>query len=150
MIRRTKAGDNVASPAPTAGGKAGVRTPHAPGAPPRRPHDSKLSTPLLFTMICAALFGCILVLSILSPSSVQQAENSLYKAEQIVESEVSGLFGGGTHERAVPPVVQEEHQRRERSVDATDAMLQQDSSWVDGEKKLKQKLKLRKSIFSLL
>jgi hypothetical protein len=91
----------------------------------------------------------ILILSIVSPSSVQEAEHSLYQAEQMVEkaveTEISGIFGGGPHERQKPPIIlshdEDQQQRRDKSVDATEAMLKQDSSWVDGEKKLKKELK---------
>lgn len=71
----------------------------------------------------------------------------MFDAEQRVQQEVSDfVFGGGVHERQHPPIPhntqeQQEHQSKPKSSDATAAMLQQDSSWVDGEKKLKKKLK---------
>ena len=145
MIRsRTKAGDVVGSPAPVSGGKSASATPR-PG-PPRRmassdKYHSKPSPIKLVVIMCAVLFGSFILLSIISPSSVQEAEKQVLQAEQMVESEVSELFGGGVHERQQPPIPHEE-QPRDESISATDAMLQQSSSWVDGEKKLKKKLKV--------
>jgi hypothetical protein len=158
MIRRTKHGEGVNSPEPLSGGggasataSSKIATPSIPSSSvvmqrthshPRRSPDSsssKLSPAMLLTIVCASLFGFLVVLSYLSPSSVMKAESTLYQAEQQLQLGLG--FGGGTHERVVPPRVQEDPLPRQRSLDATEAMLKHDSSWVDGEKKLKKELK---------
>ncbi|CAB9497657.1 expressed unknown protein [Seminavis robusta] len=139
MIRRTKHGDNAPSSGPSSGGVAlkGLRSPGSASSK-RKEDGTKMSPATLLMIVCVALFGGVAILSFLSPSSVHNAEKSLYEAEQMVES---NLFGGGVHETAAPPK-EEPPKPKHRSLDASSAMLQQDSTWVDGEKKLKQQLKL--------
>ena len=146
--RTTKAGDGP-MPAPISGGKSATTTRAAPRRVPSssdKDHDKKSSSPAvkLIAMVCAIFLISFLVVSYISPSSVEQAEKQVYEAEQRVESEVYDLFGGGVHEKVVPPIPQHhvEGEGEDLSkISATDAMLQQTSTWVDGEKRLKKKLK---------
>jgi hypothetical protein len=141
MIRRTKAGDGFPQ-APTSGG---IKSPlsRSNSRKTHEPHFSRMSTPTLITLGCVLLVGSLMMLSIMSPESVHTGEEFLYQVEGMVEHEVNGMYDGmfGNTDR-VPPPKQMDPPPRARSRDATAAMLKQDSSWVDGEKKLKAKLKI--------
>mmetsp|Transcript_12348 Transcript_12348/g.20914 ORF Transcript_12348/g.20914 Transcript_12348/m.20914 type:complete len:223 (+) Transcript_12348:71-739(+) len=100
-------------------------------------------------------FLCMIVIvsvtiSVMSPNTAKKAEqkaeelvHDVYKAEQEVESWI--------HDQQQKPPISSSEQGggggegggngRQATVDATEAMKRQPSSWVDGEKKLKQKLK---------
>jgi hypothetical protein len=133
-----------------------VETSHAP-APvsaagiTRRGRSKRSSTnhqlALLLITICI-LLGTI---SILSPSTVERAEqqaasttkelvHDVYVAEQQMEHSVDQWL----HPQQQPPpeILHENVAEKQASIqDASEAMKRQPSSWVDGEKKLKQKLK---------
>lgn len=94
----------------------------------------------LILVLVILVFG---VVAIVSPRTAEKAEaeavvatqeivRDVYKAEQRVEDWFN-------NQQQIPPVPVEED--RQLSVDASEAMKKQPSSWVDGEKKLKEKLK---------
>jgi len=140
--RRTKkAGDPGTPPAPVSGETRSSTRPALHRTGSEKEHDNKSSPLKLFLIICAAMFGFVVILHFVSPSSEKALEEEVMKDVKLVEDEVSDFFGGGIHEKQKPPIPQQE-ESRDRSLSATEAMLQQDSSWVDGEKKLKQKLKV--------
>ena len=140
---RRKAGET----APTSGGNTRGTSPKPPGGRSARSRgvghgdrdgSTRLSPPVILTIGCFILFGVIVLVSIISPTSKKQ----MLEMEKNVEDEVlKELFGGGEHEKVVPPIPQPDSPQ-EKSMDATEAMLKQDSSWVDGEKKLKKQLKI--------
>ena len=139
--RTTKGGDGSHAPAPVSGGgKSATSGRHGPRRSASDKDHTKSSPAKLIVIVCAIFLASFAAMSYISPSTVAEAEKQALKAEQMVESEVSDFFGGGVHEKVLAPIPHEE-QPRDLSISATDAMLQQSSSWVDGEKKLKQKLK---------
>jgi hypothetical protein len=71
------------------------------------------------------------------PADVQSVEHEAYKVEQELEAEMFDWWQKSGHK---PPLQMESG--GDSKVAATRAMLEQDSKWVDGEKKLKQKLKV--------
>lgn len=149
MIRRGKAGDGLGSPGPISRGNSSGRTTSSSGTGTgtgggglvrRTTSDkdhSKSSPVKLLVIITVVIVGSFFMLAVISPSSAQKVETEAFKIEQAVEEELLKL-GGGTHD--VPPLFQ--HEDEPRDTLATEEMLRQSSSWVDGEKKLKKQLKL--------
>lgn len=135
--RTTKGGEGSHTPAPVSGGgKSATGGRHGPRRSSSDKDHTKSSPAKLIAIVCAIFLISFAALSYISPSTVAEAENQAYQVEQNLEAEVSDFF----HEKVQPPIPHEEPPR-DLSTSATDAMLQQSSSWVDGEKKLKQKLK---------
>ena len=110
-----------------------------------RPRVKRSSNSLFSILVFIVLL--VGLISILSPSTVEKAEreaadsakeilNEAYVAEQQMEH----FF-----HRQLPPLqkvdVEDVAAGKQRSLDATDAMKRQPSKWVEGEKKLKLKLK---------
>lgn len=101
-------------------------------------------------LVIVVLIGTI---SILSPATVQHAEekavtetkklvHEAYVAEKHVEDYLRHQQAPGAEQQ--PPIQQttdDADPLKQKSADATEAMKRQPSSWVDGEKKLKLKLK---------
>jgi hypothetical protein len=72
------------------------------------------------------------------PADVQSVEHQAYQKEQELEREMFDWWQKGEHK---PPLKASGTDHEDSKETATQAMLKQDSKWVDGEKKLKQKLK---------
>ena len=105
---------------------------------------NRSSLPIVFVLIVVSV-GLI---SILSPSTVEKAERDaadsakeILKEAYVAEQQVEQYF----HLQQLPPKrkvdLEDVTDGKQRSLDATEAMMRQPSSWVDGEKKLKLKLK---------
>jgi len=167
MIRRAKAGDSlIGSPGPNSwsSGHTKVTATVAPrsGSPIPKIHDRRSPVTFLCKLLFVIVVGLPLLISVVSkfspasvPSSIHNAEQKIYEAEQMVEQkmyeaeqimehEVQGLLAA----KLVPPDPNHSdnlhHHRREESNVASEAMLKQSSSWVDGEKKLKKQLRALK------
>ena len=83
------------------------------------------------------------MVSFMSPSTVKKAEEEAVETTKevlhnayVAEQQMEDWF----HHQQKPPIP-EAPEDRQASLDATEAMKRQPSSWVDGEKKLKQMLK---------
>jgi hypothetical protein len=119
------------------------------GASPRRQSSRDSSLPPARTLrnmeFCST--RVLLVVAVLVtaatymfPADVQSAEHQAheaYKVEQELEREMFDWWQKGGHKP--PLLIDTDHEDSKET--ATQAMLKQDSKWVDGEKKLKQKLK---------
>ena len=109
---------------------------------PRGKRGGSDSLPILMVVVIL-LAG---ILTILSPSTVEKAEQKaadsakeIMKEAYVAEQHVEEFFH---HQQQLPPLqAQEDGSGKQRSLDATEAMKRQPSTWVDAEKKLKIKLK---------
>ena len=97
----------------------------------------------LLVVVIIILVGAI---SILSPSTVEKAEQKaadttkeIIQEAYVAEKNMENYFHG--QQQLPPQEAEDDTGGRQESLDATAAMKRQPSSWVDGEKKLKLKLK---------
>ena len=98
------------------------------------------------TRVLLVVAVLVTVATFMFPADVQSVEHEAYQVEQKLEAE---MFDWWQKSGQKPPLQMEPGPNNESSkehedseVSATQAMLEQDSKWVDGEKKLKQKLKV--------
>jgi hypothetical protein len=92
------------------------------------------------TRVLLVVAALVTAATYMFPADVQSVEHQAYQVEQELEKEMFDWWQKGGHK---PPVAMGTDSNHEDSKEtATHAMLQQDSKWVDGEKKLKQKLKV--------
>lgn len=151
MLQRRK----VDAPAISDSASSSATTPSRPGRPLASKWDKKRGggsdNVVVLLLVIVVLIGTI---SILSPATVQHAEekaasttkefvHEAYVAEQHMEDYLLHQQQSGAGQ--LPPMQQLGEDApdplKQESVDATEAMKRQPSSWVDGEKKLKLKLK---------
>jgi hypothetical protein len=87
------------------------------------------------------LAAFITVLTYLFPDAEKEIAQEAFAAEQKLENEVAGWWGAAQPQRK-PPMKDDKRDDAEERRKATERMKAQESKWVDGEKKLKAKLKL--------
>lgn len=103
----------------------------APSPPSRRSGVS----PLVLLVVAAILT----VATYMFPEAEQEAVQEAYAAEQKLEHNVMDWW---SQQRKPPVADAEENDDAEIRRAANERMLKQESKWVDGEKKLKEKLKV--------
>lgn len=120
-----------------------VQLPPTP-ARPRGKRNSR-NLPALVFFVFLLLLG---IISILSPSSVERAEqDAAASAKELLREALAaeGQMEDFFHRQRLPPQrslnVEDVAAGKQMTLDATEAMKRQPSKWVDGEKKLKIKLK---------
>jgi hypothetical protein len=99
------------------------------------------------TRVLLVVAALVTAATYMFPADVRSVEHQAYQAEQELEREMFDWWQKGEHKPPVPMKADAMEMDTDsiplRSKEtATEAMLQQDSKWVDGEKKLKQKLKV--------
>lgn len=134
-------GDSYGDPNKTAGAapRLGRQSLRESSLPPRARNMEFCSNRVLLVMaflVTAATY--------MFPADVQSVEHQAYRAEQELEREMFDWWQQKGHQPPVPiHMIDADDPHHEDSKEtATKAMLQQNSKWVDGEKKLKQKLKV--------
>jgi hypothetical protein len=105
------------------------------------PRTARNVSEFLSTRVLLVVALLVTAATYMFPADVQNVEHQAYQVEQELEKEMVDWWQqqGGRP----PPIPMETDPNHARSkAVATEAMLQQGSKWVDGEKKLKQKLKI--------
>ena len=115
------------------------------GRPRRTVGDGLSSSPICSVRFLLILAALITLANYFFPEEVALVEHEMaqdiYNAEQFAEHVVMDFWGDSSH--PLRPIPEHEHPDfAETSEQATKRMMEQDSKWVDGEKKLKVKLKV--------
>ena len=137
-MQRRKGDSALGTNSSIAGGSSSLveGSPQWRAAQSRRGRSGSSVKRLMFFMLAAALMALV---TFLFPSQVREVELSAYQVEQEMEKKVEDFWYHQQQQR--PPPVTEEQGVKHRSAEATEAMERQPSTWVEGEKRLKQKLK---------
>lgn len=88
------------------------------------------------------LAAFITLLTYLFPDAEKEIAQEAFAAEQKLENDVAGWWGAMQPQRKPPMKDDERNDDAEERRKATERMKSQESKWVEGEKKLKAKLKI--------
>jgi hypothetical protein len=146
-MQRRKVEPSSSLSAATPGGGPEQQDPRAVIALRGRPRVKRGGSDSLTILIVVVLLLAG-ILTILSPSTVEKAEQKaansaieIMKEAYVAEQHVEEFFTHQQQQQLPPLQTQEDGAGKQRSSDATEAMKRQPSTWVDSEKKLKNKLK---------